>query len=123
MGCNFFPHESNFVHVYTFLNVCIVTLVLCTGERSVCELWRRIPSPCLVLSIELAFAAMHARTQYCCFESVQVLILPSVGLRSRLSATWDSRFGITSRVHICSLGSRSRRRDRGMLMLAWAYCR
>merc|ERR1712093_687509 len=58
-----FSHESNLVHVYTFLNVCIVTLVLCTEERSVFELWRRIPSPCLVLSIELAFAAqrIHAR--------------------------------------------------------------
>merc|ERR1711939_137124 len=40
-----------------FLSSC-----MCTGERSVCKLWRRIPSPWL--SIELAFAAqrMHART-------------------------------------------------------------
>merc|ERR1711869_15766 len=37
----FFRMESNYVHVYSCFNVCIVTLGVCRGERSVCELWRR----------------------------------------------------------------------------------
>ena len=47
----------------------------CTEKHSICELLRRIPSLCLALSIELAFAAhcMHARTHYRHVAHVAVL--------------------------------------------------
>ena len=87
------------------------------------ELWRRLPSPWLVLSIELAFAArrMHARTiavsnaskcSFCLQSDFGLACRQLVGVEVALRRVFRNR----------SIGSRDRKRDRGTFRLAWSYC-
>ena len=61
---NFFS-AWNLVHVYIVFYAGTATSYTCT-EHSICRQLRRLPSPCLASSIELAFAArcMHSRARY-----------------------------------------------------------
>merc|ERR1712072_958863 len=63
--------------------------IFCIEKHSICELLRRVPSLCLALSIELAFAAhcMHTRIT-AMSNATKCFVLPSEQSRLLLSAAW-----------------------------------
>merc|ERR1711869_101233 len=90
--CQIFCMIFNLVHVYTYFVVGTILQCTCTEKHSICKCLRRIPSLCLVPSVELAFAArcMHARIT-AMTNATKCVVLPSEHL-GRSCRQLGSRF-------------------------------